>query len=177
MTLIPRVDNACMTNGSSHVAKGKPPQVALFSSALAFSLVLAQPPAHSVSHYRLAPSLVDSSSAATKSSAEGLDILEELYFWENYAGVRRLLLTYPETHGLLVHAASLMNGYFGAGSHLSLRVVPELDGAGPPMLRADIYTAQSPIEALDNLDRFDEDWWLDAMPLVNGTLSFGLRYL
>jgi hypothetical protein len=33
-----------------------------------------------------------------------------------------------------------------------------------------------PKEALANLDRFDEDWWLDAMRHVHHYLSFGLRF-
>ncbi|MGH2615405.1 MAG: hypothetical protein ACRDJC_09220 [Thermomicrobiales bacterium] len=103
-------------------------------------------------------------------------MLGDLYFWEDYDPVRRLLVEHPEAHGPLIHAASLIPRYFGPGARLSLSAEHDLDGNEPPRLSATIYTSQSPIEALANLDRFDEDWWLDAMTNVHHHVSFGLRF-
>lgn len=114
--------------------------------------------------------------AGTKSTIESLGILEDLYSWEHDAAVRRLLWEHPDAHGPLIHAANLIPRYFGPGTRLSLGVEHDLDGNEPPRLSATIHTSQSPTEALANLDRFDEDWWLDAMTNVHHHLSFGLRF-
>lgn len=110
-------------------------------------------------------------------STESLDILEDLYVWEDDALVRRLLEEHPETHEPLIHAARLVPEYFGDGARLSLDIEHDLDGNEPPRLWATIHTAQSPTEALASLDRFDEDWWLDVMPSVHHHLSFGHRFM
>lgn len=116
------------------------------------------------------------SAAGTTRSAGSLGILEDLYSWEDDALVRRLLVEHPETHDPLIHAATLIPRYFGASAYLSLRAAHEVDGDGPPTLLATIHTTQSPTQALDSLDRFDDDWWLDAMPNLHDVLSFGLRF-
>ena len=90
--------------------------------------------------------------------------------------VRRLLVEHPETHDPLIHAASLIPSYFGPGARLSLGLDRDLDGNEPPRLAATIHTSLSPTEALAGLDRFDDDWWLDAMVNVHHHLSFGLRF-
>lgn len=110
-------------------------------------------------------------------SIESLEILEDLYAWEDDGLVRRLLEAHPETHEPLIHAAGLVPRYFGSGARLSLEVDYDREGSGPPTLAATIYTSQSPTEALSSLDRFDDDWWLDAMVNVHRHLSFHLRFV
>jgi hypothetical protein len=107
---------------------------------------------------------------------ESLDILDELYVWEDRAVVRRLLVEHPEAHDPLIHAAKLIPGYFGPRACLSLGIEYDLDGNEPPRLAVTIHTFQAPTEALANLDRFDQNWWLDAMTKVHRHLSFGLRF-
>jgi hypothetical protein len=114
--------------------------------------------------------------AGTKSSIESLTIVEELYAWKDGLLVRQLLVEHPETVAPLIQAAEVITKYFGLGARLSLGVEHDLDGNEPPRLAATIHTSQSPTEALANLDRFDEDWWLDAMRYVHHYLSFGLRF-
>ena len=148
----------------------------LAAGAFAFGLVLAQPIGHTQAHPRIDPRDTSATAAATTSSAESMDILEDLFFWEDYPGVRRLLLQHPETHGPLVHAAGLIPEYFGSSSRLSLRVDWGPEGSDSPRLLANIYTTQAPADALDSLERFDVDWWLDAMQNLHHVLSFGLRF-
>jgi hypothetical protein len=114
--------------------------------------------------------------AGTKTSAERLGPLEELYVWEDDGSVRQLLAQHPETHAPLIDAARLISRYFGPDTRLSLGIERDLDGNEPPRLAATIHTAQSPTEALTNLDRFDEEWWLDSMRNVHHHVSFGLRF-
>ncbi len=114
--------------------------------------------------------------ARTTQSIESLDILVELYAWEDDALVRRLLVEHPETQDPLIHAASLVPRYFGPSARLSLDVDHDREGSGPPTLAATIHTSQLPAEALASLDQFDDDWWLDAMVDVHRHLSFGVRF-
>jgi hypothetical protein len=114
--------------------------------------------------------------AGTKSAKESLEILRDLYILEDDLPVRQLLVEHPEVQGPLIQAASLIPRYFGPGARLSLSVEHDLDGNETPRLAATIHTAQLPSEALANLDRFDEDWWLDAMTSVHHHVSFGLRF-
>lgn len=113
---------------------------------------------------------------AAARTIEGLDLLEELYAWEDETLVRRLLLEHPQVHEPLIHASGLVPTYFGADARLSLDIEHDLDGNDPPRLWANIHTAQSPTEALAALDRFDDDWWLHAPPNVHRYLSIGLRF-
>ena len=114
--------------------------------------------------------------AEAMSSIACLVTLENLYRWEDHVSVRKLLVEHPETHGPLIHAASLIPRYFGPDARLSLGVEHDLDGKEPPRLSATVSTSQPPREALASLDRFDEDWWLDSMTNVHRYLSFGLRF-
>ena len=111
-----------------------------------------------------------------KNSEAGLGILAHLYAWEDYAPVRQLLVEHPETQRSLIQAARLIPRYFGPSVRLSLGVEHDLDGSEPPRLAATIHTSQSPTEALANLDKFDEDWWLDSMTGVHHHVSFALRF-
>lgn len=112
----------------------------------------------------------------TRESGVSLGILAHLYAWEDYAPVRQLLFAHPETQSSLIEAARLIPRYFGPGARLSLGVEHDLDGDEPPRLAATIHTSQPPTEALANLDKFDEDWWLDAMTPVHRHVSFALRF-
>lgn len=108
------------------------------------------------------------------STVDQLDTLRHLYAWEDPDEVRRLLLEHPETHAVLVEAVEHVRRNFGDGTRIGLRIAHELDGSGPPKLFADIHTAQDVADAHASIDRFDAEWWLDAMPAVQGVLSFGL---
>jgi hypothetical protein len=114
--------------------------------------------------------------AGNRNAIERLEFLEDLYFLEDDGSVRRLLGEHPEAYVPLIHAASLLPRYFGSDARLSLGIEHDLDGNESPRLAATIHTAQSPAEAAANLDRFDDDWWLDAMGNVHHYLSFGLRF-
>ena len=96
--------------------------------------------------------------------------------WDDDDAVRHYLHVHPETHRPLLQAAAVVPEHFGAGAHLTLRVVPARDGDGSPELFAFIHTDQAPLVALENLDRFDASWWLGVVPSVNGALSFALRF-
>lgn len=115
--------------------------------------------------------------ARATTSIESFDVVEDLYTWEDDALVRRLLVEHPETHDPLIHAASLVPEYFPPGTRLSLDIDYDREGSGPPTLAATIHTPQLPTEALASLDRFDKDWWLDAMVNVHRHLSFHLRFV
>ena len=82
------------------------------------------------------------------SAVDRLETLKHLYAWEDHDEVRRLLLQHPETHDVLVDAADHVRRIFGAGTRMTLRVVHELDGSGPPALRAEIHAPQDVGDAL-----------------------------
>lgn len=116
-----------------------------------------------------------SRSALAQSSAATVEELRELYAWDE-PDVWQMLQLHPEVLDPLIQAASLAPRYFGPVTVMSLRVVHDVDGYGPDELFAYIHTSLPPEEALDSLERFEREWWLDVMPSLIGVLSFGLRF-
>lgn len=102
--------------------------------------------------------------------------LHQIYTWDHGPDIRRALLQHPETRELLMHTPGVVSRIFGSQTKMSLRLVPEYDGQGPPNLVAYIHTDQPPEMALKHLKQFDEEWWIDLEPRFGDVLAFSLRF-
>lgn len=92
---------------------------------------------------------------------EDIRLLQNLYTFENPTDIRRFLFTHQNLIEILFEAHKQIKKIFGEVVNLSLEINydPEEDFEG---LFVIIETNLSPEGALDLLDRFDEEWWLDV---------------
>ena len=77
---------------------------------------------------------------------------------------------------LLWVARDKAHQYFPEHTPLALHLA-EYPDDGSRELFLLIQTAQSPEAALSQLDRFDQEWWLDAQDRAAGKLNVKLEYL
>lgn len=77
---------------------------------------------------------------------------------------------------LILEAGDKAHEYFAERPALALHVT-EYPDDGSRELFLLIQTAQSPEAALSQLDRFDQEWWLDALDRAAGKLNVKLEYL
>ena len=84
------------------------------------------------------------------------------------------LVARPDLHALLRDAADQLGHSFpGAPLRVSLR---HNEGQGePPELVLAAVTDLALADAFARLDRFDEEWWLDAMPRADGLLTVTVK--
>ena len=59
---------------------------------------------------------------------------------------------------------------------LSMVYDPENSDPSSSELAVNIQTSLEPLEALQKLDEFDENWWLDNVAEVDGAICFRLEY-
>ena len=106
-------------------------------------------------HVRPVPSLPE----------DTLDEVAARYAYRRPEEVTAYLREYPHLVPLLLEAADRVPRYFGPDAPLVLEVVadPEADKLLPELF-ALIRTTLPTREALDQLDRFDADWWTMASP-------------
>ena len=115
---------------------------------------------------------------ATGQSAErfGLNRLQEHYDAEDWDAVSDFLSRHPALPSLLVDASPRLNDAFGAGRPVHLRLVAGYEQDEPTLLFADITNAADPMLALAQMNRFEDDWWLDAMTSAEGLLHFSVEF-
>lgn len=110
----------------------------------------------------------------------GLDfaLLASLYTSDDADKVRAWLSAYPDAVEALIDAYPVINNIFG--EHLlrvELEVVKDRDANGSPELFACIHTDQDAHEALQSLDRFDDEWFLEHSEVADGKLNFNLYFV
>jgi hypothetical protein len=107
---------------------------------------------------------------------QAVQILEKLYQFRNHGCVTGFLREFSFLAGLLVETHAMIQQHFGTSSEIALEVVedPETEER---QLFALIKTFLPPDEAIEALDRLDQEWWLDALPGAHGKLSIDVEYL
>ena len=111
----------------------------------------------------------------TSTYSSQFHLLSELYAVRNPEEVSEFL----EEHGYLIDVLSDLRGklrdYFD--EQVALELTTEPDDAYARELFARIMTRMPPSQALELLDKFDDDWWLDAASRARGDLNVTLEYL
>jgi len=103
--------------------------------------------------------------------------LEQLYTFRRPLEVSQFLDTHPFLVPLLVEAHGKIEQYFGPSPDVVLEVVTDPEAIDDRELFAFIRTSFLPDEALGRLDRFDDEWWLDAMDKTLGALCIDVEFL
>jgi len=102
-------------------------------------------------------------------------VLEELYIFRRRTEVLRFLDRNPFLAPLLLEAAEKTTHFFPA-SQLSLEVISDFEMDDSSQLLASITTRLAVDAALERLDEFDADWWLEVAGQANGKLCIDLEF-
>lgn len=103
-------------------------------------------------------------------------LVERLYTLRRHAKVSQFLEKFPFLVTLLVEAYSKFGNYFGPYPRVFLEVVTDPEALDDHELFALIYTSLTPDEALDRLDWFDREWWLDASHKAQGKICIDVEF-
>ncbi len=100
--------------------------------------------------------------------------LAEHYEFRNRDDIVDFVREHPEVVGPLLDGVEVVPRYFGSEAPLALKVEWARESDGRPELIALIGTDMDVDASLTALRRFDEEWWLDAMPRTGYDLIFSL---
>ncbi len=115
--------------------------------------------------------IVEEAAAATSN----LDEVERLYALRQPLQVRRFLGEHDFLVPLLVAAYDVTTRYFAPLS-LALEVIADPDSMDDRQLVLFVVLQLTPAEAFAKLQRFDNEWWLDAMDEAQGHLCISLEF-
>lgn len=102
--------------------------------------------------------------------------LEQVYTLRERAEVMPFLERYPFLTSLLLEAYSKVKEYF-PDSQAFLEIVGDPEETDDDQLVLFIATNSDPDEALERLDQFDENWWLDALDRAQGKLGISVEFV
>ena len=106
-----------------------------------------------------------------------VESLADKYEFEQAGEVEGLLWDHEDLAPLLIEARGQIARCFGPNASVALMVAHDPRGESEPKLLALIQTQLSVGEARKREDQFDEEWWLDHLPLARFRLNFCLRYV
>jgi len=106
-----------------------------------------------------------------------IQLLEGLYIFRQPAEVRRFIEERQFLISLLEEAYTKIEKYFGPYPQVFLEVISDPEATDDRQLFAFIGTHLSPDKALDTLERFDEEWWLDVLDQAQGKLCIDIEFL
>jgi hypothetical protein len=115
--------------------------------------------------------IVEEAAAATN-ALEGLD---RLYSLRKPIQVRKFLSEHAFLVPLLVAAHDVTTRYFAPLS-LVLDVIADPETIDDQQLVLFVAVQLKPAEAFTRLQRFDDEWWLDAMDDAQGHLCISLEF-
>lgn len=101
--------------------------------------------------------------------------LERLYTFREREEVLWFLESYPFLVSLLLEAYDNIGNYFPY-TQVFLEVVTDPEAINDYQLVSSIATNLGPDEVIDRLERFDEDWWLDALDQAQGKLCINVEF-
>lgn len=104
-------------------------------------------------------------------------LLERLYTFRKRVGVARFIERHPFLVPVLLEAYSNIENYFGLYPQVFLEVVSDPEVQGLVELFGYIATRLTPEEVGKQLQRFDQDWFLNQLPHVKGLLNFDVEFL
>lgn len=103
--------------------------------------------------------------------------LDTLYRIHNYRAVMEYLDKHRVLQSVLVEAHEYLQRCFGPILDVELCLRPDPEVEGLDVLFGYISTDLPVEEALERLERFDEMWFLDAMPGTPARLNFNIRFV
>lgn len=104
-----------------------------------------------------------------------IQLLERLYTFRQRAEVLWFLERYPFLAPLLLEAYEEI-GYYFPCTQVFLEVVADPEAIDDYQLVISIATNLAPDEAVNRLERFDEDWWLDTLDWAQGKLCINVEF-
>lgn len=129
--------------------------------------------------YKNPPILAAESFAASIEVGEEI-LIEQLakdYQFKDSAEVRAFLNSNAFLISLLKEANRKIKSQFGYDTAIALEVFTDPDSDDGQKLFALIFTALSADEALERLERLDQEWWLDASARAKGRLNIDVEYI
>lgn len=103
--------------------------------------------------------------------------LRPRYTFRRPAEVEAFLNAFPHRIPVLIEATEVIPRYFGPDAPLVLEVFTDPEDDDPvPELFALVQIDLDPTEALDRLDRLDDEWWTDRSPDGPGALIVDIEY-
>lgn len=126
-----------------------------------------------------APTSFEQSLAASSEANKEIEIerLAKDYQFKDYAAVWAFLNSHTELLLLLREAHHKIKTVFGYDTEIALEVFTDPESDDGQKLFALIFTALPVDEALAQLERLDQEWWLDATPRAKGLLNFDVEYI
>lgn len=106
-----------------------------------------------------------------------IDAISRTYEAEDWAATRDFLSAHPDIISLLSEARPYLSQIFGDDVPVRLNLASEHDGEEGCSLFADIYVSDDPAVAFEKLNRYDDDWWLDASSRSKGYLHFSVEFV
>ncbi len=103
-------------------------------------------------------------------------MLEQAYVFKDEYTVRAFIEKNPSLISILKEIYANILRYFPQ-SQIRLNIFSDPDITGSDELAATVITSMSPEEALEKLNQFDENWWLDAMSSINGKISINVEFI
>lgn len=156
-----QIDRRLWSNGGSAAFDPSGPTLGAIATPLSHTVRVARP---------------RSSTAVTQIPDEAVGRLSELYSFRGLIEVARFIRNQPSLLSPLLDAPSVISRYFGPNVPLALEVFRDPEAHRHRQLFALIQTSLEGDAALEALRRFDEEWWIDALPRTNYKLAFALEY-
>lgn len=104
-----------------------------------------------------------------------IPLLERFYSFRERSDVLGFLERCPFLVPLLLEIHGKIGAYFPY-SQVVLEVVTDPEAVGDSQLVVFIATDFDPDKADERFERFDEDWWLDALDRAQGMLCINLEF-
>jgi hypothetical protein len=108
-------------------------------------------------------------------ATDGLEDLDRLYSFRRPIQVRRFLSEHAFLIPLLDAAYDITTRYFAPLS-LALEVIADPDSTDDQQLVLFVAVQSTPADAFAKLQRFDNEWRLDAMDAAQGRLCISLEF-
>lgn len=98
------------------------------------------------------------------------------YQISNREQVEDFLSRHPSLLPLLREACPAIERYFGKGQTVMLQVRPGYEADEPALLFAFVQATQAPLTALEQMRRFEEEWWLDASEKTGCLFQISIQF-
>ena len=105
----------------------------------------------------------------------GILKLSDVYTFRNFVEVTTFLKNNTSLIYILLNAFEKIKEYFPA-AELFLEIVEDKESIDDQELIVFIHTELSPDDAFTQLEKLDEEWWLDASLECNGKLNITLEF-
>jgi hypothetical protein len=106
-----------------------------------------------------------------------IDRLADHYTFRDAEAVVGFVRDHPAVVSPLLEAVEVVPRYFGPGKELVLEVERDRDTRDHRQLFALVQTDQDVDAALASLDRFEWEWWLDALPRAAPHLIYHIEFV